>query len=99
RLPRFDGAPPPPDEETSELLALEAARRALGGHSGAELQAFIHGTTTTSRYTGSQAAAILGRLDSHASAWELKAGCSTSLASLHLAVALLGSGYDNVLVS
>jgi 3-oxoacyl-[acyl-carrier-protein] synthase-3 len=99
RLPRFDGAAPRPDEETSELLALKAARQALGERSGARVEAFIHGTTTTSRYTGSQAAAILGQLDSHASAWELKAGCSTSLASLHLAVALLGSGYGNVLVS
>ncbi|MDY7226123.1 3-oxoacyl-ACP synthase III family protein [Hyalangium rubrum] len=97
RLPSSDGARA--DEETSESLALAAARRALGGRSGAEVEAFIHGTTTTSRYTGSQAAAILGQLGSHAAAYELKAGCSTSLASLHLAVALLGSGYGNVLVS
>ena len=99
RLPRFDGAAPPSNEETSEWLALKAVRQALGVRGGSEVQAFIHGTTTTSRYTGSQAAAILGRLDSHASAWEVKAGCSTSLASLHLAVALLGSGYRNVMVS
>lgn len=99
RLPGATSEPPRPDEETSESLALAAARRALNGRSGAELEAFIHGTTTTSRYTGSQAAAILGRLESHAAAWELKAGCSTSLASLHLAVGLLGSGYGNVLVS
>lgn len=99
RLPGGTDVPPRADEETSESLALSAARRALGGQSGAELQAFIHGTTTTSRYTGSQAAAIMGQLDSHAAAWELKAGCSTSLASLHLAVGLLGSGYANVMVS
>lgn len=99
RLPGSGGAPARDDEETSESLALSAARRALGGHSGVEVEAFIHGTTTTSRYTGSQAAAILGRLESNASAWEVKAGCSTSLASLHLAVALLGSGAGNVLVS
>lgn len=99
RLPRFEGAAPPPDEETSEGLALKAVRQALGVSGGSEVQAFIHGTTTTSRYTGSQATAILGRLDSHASAWEVKAGCSTSLASLHLAVALLGSGYRDVMVS
>ncbi|NMO13921.1 3-oxoacyl-ACP synthase [Pyxidicoccus fallax] len=99
RLPSSGETPPREDEETSESLALAAARQALGGRSGAEVEALIHGTTTTSRYTGSQAAAILGRLESHAAAWEVKAGCSTSLASLHLAVALLGSGYGNVLVS
>lgn len=98
-LARLPGAAPREDEETSESLALAAARQALGGRSGAEVAAFIHGTTTTSRYTGSQAAAILGRLEGHTSAWEVKAGCSTSLASLHLALALLGSGHDNVLVS
>jgi 3-oxoacyl-[acyl-carrier-protein] synthase-3 len=98
-LARLPGASARDDEETSESLALKAARQALGGHGGTEVEALIHGTTTTSRYTGSQAAAILGRLESHASAWEVKAGCSTSLASLHLAVALLGSGYSNVLVS
>ncbi|NTX41612.1 3-oxoacyl-ACP synthase [Myxococcus sp. CA033] len=102
RLPgALPGEPPlaPGDEETSESLALTATRRALGGHGGADIEALIHGTTTTSRYTGSQAAAILGQLDSHAAAYELKAGCSTSLASLHLAMSLLGSGYDNVMVS
>ncbi|WP_164000670.1 3-oxoacyl-ACP synthase III family protein [Pyxidicoccus caerfyrddinensis] len=98
-LARLPETPARDDEETSESLALKAARQALGGHGGAEVEALIHGTTTTSRYTGSQAAAILGRLESHASAWEVKAGCSTSLASLHLAIALLGSGYCNVLVS
>ncbi|MCP3102337.1 hypothetical protein LZ198_26040 [Myxococcus sp. K15C18031901] len=98
-LSRRPGAAPHDGEETSESLALAAARSALGAHAGLEVQAFVHGTTTTSRYTGSQAAAILGRLGSHASAWEVKAGCSASLASLHLALALLGSGHDNVLVS
>jgi len=98
-LSRRPGALPRDGEETSESLALAAARCAIGTRAPATVQAFIHGTTTTSRYTGSQAAAILGQLGSDASAWEVKAGCSTSLASLHLAVALLGSGHDNVLVS
>jgi 3-oxoacyl-[acyl-carrier-protein] synthase-3 len=100
RMPRFGAPEPPPeDEETSETLALRAATQALGGRPGEQVQAFVHGTTTTSRYTGSQAAAILGQLGGHAPAYELKAGCSTSLASLHLAFSLLGAGYDNVLVS
>ncbi|AGC42919.1 3-oxoacyl-(acyl-carrier-protein) synthase III [Myxococcus stipitatus DSM 14675] len=98
-LSRLPGAPPSEAEETSESLALAAARRALGEHAGVDVQTFIHGTTTTGRYTGSQAAAILGRLGSQASAWEVKAGCSTSLASLHLALALLAGGHANVLVS
>lgn len=99
RLPRWGSAGPAEDEETSETLALRAATEALAGRPGEQVQAFVHGTTTTSRYTGSQAAAIQGKLGGHAAAYEIKAGCSTSLASLHLAFSLLGAGYDNVLVS
>ena len=59
----------------------------------------IMGSTTSCRYTGSQATAILGRLGVEAPAYETEAGCSTSLASLSLAQSLLISGYRDVLVS
>ena len=86
-------------EETSETLALRAARRAVAGHPDTAIGALVHGTTTTSRYTGSQAPAMLAALGSHAAGYEMKAGCSTSLASLHLAFSLLSMGHGNVLVS
>lgn len=108
RLPGEPGTPdaqaaPPAEtaetEDTSETLALRAARRAVAGHPATAIGALVHGTTTTSRYTGSQAPAILAALGSHAAGYEMKAGCSTSLASLHLAFSLLSMGHGNVLVS
>jgi 3-oxoacyl-[acyl-carrier-protein] synthase III len=86
-------------EETSESLALGAARQAVAHQPGRAVGALVHGTTTSSRYTGSQAPVILAALDSHAAGYEIKAGCSTSLASLHLAFSLLSLGHDDVLVS
>jgi 3-oxoacyl-[acyl-carrier-protein] synthase-3 len=109
-LARMPGEPEPrargQDEETSQGLALEAARGAVAqaGRRAAgaplpDIGALVHGTTTSSRYTGSQAPVILAALNGFAPAYETKAGCSTSLASLHLGFALLAMGYDNVLVS
>jgi 3-oxoacyl-[acyl-carrier-protein] synthase III len=85
--------------DTSEDLAFEALKLAVCGKTRAAPSLLVHGTTTTSRYTGSQAAAILGRLGVVAPAYEVKAGCSTSLASLHMAVAFLGAGYSDVAVA
>ena len=86
-------------EDTSEELAFRALRDAWAGRKEPSPALFIHGTTTTSRYTGSQAASILGRLGIVAPAYEIKAGCSTSLASLHMAVSFLLAGYPNVAVA
>lgn len=85
--------------ESSEDLAFEALNAAIGGRTGQGPSLLIHGTTTSSRYTGSQAAAILGRLGLVAPAFEVKAGCSTSVASLHMAVAFLLAGYPDVAVA
>lgn len=108
-LARLPGEPDPlarrEDEETSQSLALRAARGAVAEATRRaaatlpRIAALVHGTTTSSRYTGSQAPVILAALDSLAPAYETRAGCSTSLASLHLALALMTMGYDNVLVS
>ena len=95
-LTHWPGTPLTGAEETSESLALRAAKDALSGNSP---EAFVLGSTTSRRYTGSQATSVLGKLDICAPAFEIKAGCSTSLASLHFAQALLAQGYDNVLVS
>ncbi len=83
--------------ETSESLAEKAVRLALKGR--AKPEAFLLGSTTTRRYTGSQATAVLGKFALEIPAYDIKAGCSTSLASLHLAQALIKQGYDSVLVA
>ncbi len=85
--------------ETSESLALKATEAALKSRGCKTPDIFIHGTTTTRRYTGSQATSILGKLKLQIPAYEIKAGCSTSIASLHLAQSMLTAGYESVLVS
>ena len=88
-----------PGADTSESLASRAVHLAVEGHDPHQIQAFILGTTTTRRYTGSQASSVLGEFGVKAPAYEIKAGCSTSLATLHMAQSLLNFGYDNVLVA
>ncbi|MGK5090115.1 3-oxoacyl-[acyl-carrier-protein] synthase III C-terminal domain-containing protein [Bdellovibrionota bacterium FG-2] len=104
-LTHFPGTPFSAVEETSESLCLKAVKKALGVGAviGSVLagtpEAFVLGTTTTRRYTGSQATSVLGNFDLQIPAYEIKAGCSTSLASLHFAQALFAQGYESVLVS
>jgi 3-oxoacyl-[acyl-carrier-protein] synthase-3 len=86
-------------EDTSEDLAFRAMELAIGQTAHPAPSLLIHGTTTTSRYTGSQAAAILGRLGIVAPAYDVKAGCSTSVASLHMAEAFLLAGYPDVAIA
>lgn len=63
-----------------------------------DISYFVLGTTTSSRYTGSQATSILSCANQYAPAIEMKAGCSTSLASLYTAVMALASGHENAMV-
>lgn len=86
-------------EETSEKLSLKAVTELFKHHPKTEVDAFILGSTTNKRYTGSQACAVLGQLGIEAPAWDMKAGCSTSLASLHQAYSLMALGYDRIVVS
>lgn len=98
-LARMPDAPPRPDEATSESLAIQACQTALGPNSGRDIEALVHGTTTSRRYTGAQGPVILSKLKSHAPSFEIKAGCSSSLVSLQTAASLLLSGYSNVMVT
>lgn len=84
---------------TSESLSITATQQALNGNRNTAVQSLIHGTTTTSRYTGSQAPAILDAIHSNAPGIEIKAGCSTSLVALHSAYAYLSMGYQNTMIS
>lgn len=85
-------------ELTAESLANRAVQQILT-QVAKKPQAFLLGSTTNKRFTGSQAAAVLGQLEIDAPAYDLKTGCSTSLSTLHLAYALLALGYENVLIS
>lgn len=85
-------------ELTAESLAIQALDQ-LAPDLLAKTQAFLLGSTTNKRFTGSQAAAVLGTFNITAPAYDLKTGCSTSLSSLHLSYALMALGYQNVLVS
>ena len=93
------GKPNPAKEESSESLSCRAVKEILDKYPKYKPDAFLLGSTTTRRYTGSQATSVLGKFGLEAPAYEIKAGCSTSLASLHLAQALMKQGYDSVLVS
>lgn len=85
--------------ETSEKLSFDAVSKLNQQQNLKRIDAFILGTTTSSRYTGSQACAVMGKLGLETAAWDIKAGCSTSLASLQHAYALMALGYQNVLLS
>ena len=97
-LSHMPGTPFKSTEETTETLATKATRQAVGSKAQ-DIEVFIHGTTTTRRYAGSQASSIMGSLDVVCPAYETKAGCSTSLACLHMAYSMLNFGYKNVLVT
>lgn len=84
---------------TAESLAAEAVKKLIKRYKPEHIAAFLLGSTTNKRFTGSQAAAVLGELGLNAPAYDLKTGCSTSLSTLHLAYALMALGYKNVLVS
>ena len=84
---------------TAESLAIDAVQKLFAQFTPSKIHAFLLGSTTNKRFTGSQAAAVLGSLGIDAPAYDLKTGCSTSLSTLHLAYALMALGYSNVLVS
>lgn len=84
---------------TAESLAASAVKKLMATRKPEHIAAFLLGSTTNKRFTGSQAAAVLGELGLNAPAYDLKTGCSTSLSTLHLAYALMSLGYKNVLVS
>lgn len=81
---------------SSETYGIESALKALS-QTKERPEILVHGTTTTSRYTGSQATAISGKLGLIIPSYETKAGCSTGLAGLHLAYCLMEAGYDSTL--
>jgi 3-oxoacyl-[acyl-carrier-protein] synthase-3 len=90
---------PSPKEESSESLAEKAVRQVFARNPKVKPEAFLLGSTTSRRYSGSQATSVLGKFGIEIPAWEAKAGCSTSLATLHLSQALMKQGYDSVLVA
>lgn len=86
-------------ELTAESLAISSVKKIFETVKPETIQAYLLGSTTNKRFTGSQAAAVLGEIGLNAPAYDLKTGCSTSLSTLHLAYALMALGYKNVLLS
>lgn len=84
--------------ENSETLARNALTKLFSSAADDDVDAFIFGSTTNTRYSGSQATSVLGAFEICAPAYDFKAGCSTSLASFSLAYGLMASGYKRVLV-
>jgi|GEM_PF-2172795 len=84
--------------ENSETLAKDALTKLFSSTSDEVIDAFVLGSTTNTRYSGSQATSVLGAFKICAPAYDFKAGCSTSLASFSLAYGLMGLGYKRVLV-
>ncbi|MFN8369404.1 MAG: 3-oxoacyl-[acyl-carrier-protein] synthase III C-terminal domain-containing protein [Bacteriovoracaceae bacterium] len=85
-------------EASSETLAKECVQNAFK-QASKNIDFFIHGTTTTTRYSGSQATAVLHTINQKSPAIEMKAGCSTSLASLYMGISTLALGHKNVMVN
>lgn len=85
-------------ELTSESLAIQAVSQLISQYKPENIEVFLLGSTTNKRFTGSQAAAVLGKLRLNAPAYDLKTGCSTSLSTLHFAYALMALGYQKILV-
>ncbi len=96
RMIRPPGATPPADELASEDLAVLASKEALQGKTPS---VFVLGSTTSRRYTGSQAGATTAKLGLSIPSFETRAGCSTSQAALLYGYGLLRLGYPDVLVA
>lgn len=86
------------DETSGEDLARTTVEKCYQGHFE-DIDLFIHGTTTSSRYTGSQATAVLSNINQTSAAIEMKAGCSTSLASMYMGIMGLMAGHENVMIN
>ncbi len=86
-------------EASGETLAKVCVKKAFEKNPNKKIDFFVHGTTTTSRYSGSQATAVLNSIHQTSPAIEMKAGCSTSLASLYMGISTLALGHQNVMVN
>lgn len=84
--------------ETSETLAANALAKLFSAYPEKTVDAFVLGSTTNTRYSGSQATSVLGKFEITCPAYDFKAGCSTSLAAFSLAYGLMALGYKKVLV-
>lgn len=104
-LVHFPGTPIDPHELTSEDLAKSALQKAFAAtpllqpDQKFQPDVLIHGTTTTSRYTGSQATALAGAMGWSIPSYETRTGCATSLGVLHLGWILMQAGFSRLALS
>ena len=97
-LVHLPGSPLTKDETTSEHLALTALKQVEKSASNWKPDLFIHGTTTTSRYSGSQGTALAGMMDWHLPSYETRCGCATSLASMHMAWSMMAGPFRKIAI-
>lgn len=98
-LSHLPGTPISPTELTTEDLAFKAMKMVEEKAPEWKPELFIHGTTTTSRYTGSQATSLAGQMGWHLPSYETRCGCATALGSMHLAWSLLKGPYTKVAIA
>ncbi len=87
------------DEKLGEELAKESIGACFKEASENIVEFFVHGTTTPSRYTGVESTYLLNTIGQQSPYLEVKAGCSTSLASLYTGINMLRCGHKNVLIN
>ena len=85
------------DGLTSEDLAVTALRQCLI-QADIQPELLIHGTTTSSRYTSTQAAGLAQKMDSMIPAFEVKAGCASGMVAMQSAFMWMSQGYDSALM-
>jgi 3-oxoacyl-[acyl-carrier-protein] synthase III len=88
------------DGNTSESLSQKALAQLIesGITKKYPPEFLIHGTTTSSRYSSTQSAALAASLGLEIPAPEVKSGCATGLVSMQMALNNLRLGYDCGLV-
>jgi 3-oxoacyl-[acyl-carrier-protein] synthase-3 len=87
------------DEVLGEDLASKSVIDCFNESDESHVDFFVHGTTTPSRFTGIESTHILSQINQFCPYVEMKAGCSTSLASMYTGIMGLLAGHENVMIN
>jgi len=100
RLPQKDISQNKLDDLNTEDILIDLIKDCYQSSLG-NIDLLVHGSTTQSRFTGSQSTAALHSINQYSPMIEMKAGCSTSLASLYTAILCLSApqSIENVLIA
>lgn len=84
--------------DTTEDLAISSLNK-LKSSSLDNVDCFLFGSTTSNRFTGSISASLSKNLKNNPSCYDIKAGCSTSLAVLNNAVSQFMLGHKKIILT